>query len=701
MAIAKQQPPVTSSVPNAEMARQVQSLEAAYALTLRLGAQLDLNTLASDLTVSLTELAAADRALLLVLDEEERLLKFVGASSVEDVSRFRNRLAIALTDVSQEPSLSAWLSDQPVLLQADRLPAHSVLRGLADVLAAPCFSLPLCVGGTLCGVALIYNTSSDKPLATHYLDLLPAIAPAAAIAVKNARQHSKTVNELAAKMHELHMLRRIDRELMDTMELEPVFSLTLDWALRFSNAHAASLALYDQETDSLYGFVDYGYELPTEQINLLRASFSNSIAQRVARSGRAEIIPDVSLDNNYVLISNGVKSHLSLPVMREDRVVAVISVESRRLNGFTDEHLDFIEKLASRAGVAIDNARLYTETDRERRKLSRILSNIADPVVVIGTDERIALVNQSTLVALNLPPDAAYVGQLFADVFAETELLPFFQRARLSAGGIEEVHLPDERTFYVNLTLHEGIGWIMVMHDITPLKQTDQLKTELVQTVSHDLKQPLGIMNGYVELLLLQEKLDPTGENYARMILRSVNNMRQLIDDLLDLAKIESGVRLELYPTSIRGVINESVEAVDLAAETKETQIIVDMPAQIPPVAGDEIRLTQIFTNLIGNAIKYSPPKSMVRVSAEVSDSVVRIAVKDNGIGIAPEDQARIFDRFYRVRRVETKNIEGTGLGLAIVKKLVEAHGGQIGIQSQIGEGSTFFVSLPVSTEVA
>ncbi len=204
-------------------------------------------------------------------------------------------------------------------------------------------------------------------------------------------------------------------------------------------------------------------------------------------------------------------------------------------------------------------------------------------------------------------------------------------------------------------------------------------------------------MNGYVELLLMQNKLDPVGVNFANMILRSIQNMRQLIDDLLDLAKIESGVALEMVPTSISSIIAESVASVSPNAEARETQLINEISPDLPTVQGEPSRLAQVFTNLIGNAIKYSPPKSTVRIWAEAQDNRLRIAIRDNGIGIAPEDQARIFDRFYRVRRQETRDIEGTGLGLAIAKKLIEAHGGNIGLESRLGEGSTFWVTLPLT----
>jgi two-component system phosphate regulon sensor histidine kinase PhoR len=280
-------------------------------------------------------------------------------------------------------------------------------------------------------------------------------------------------------------------------------------------------------------------------------------------------------------------------------------------------------------------------------------------------------------------------------------LVEVYRRARLSnESAFEEIVLPNERTFHLNLTRHEDIGWILVMHDITPFKEMDQLKSDLIATVSHDLKQPLAVMNGYAELLLMHRQFDTTGIGFIEMVRKSIQNMRQLIDDLLDLAKIESGITLDLTAINIKPLIIECIESLDPAISSKDMRIIVQLPDDLPAVRADASRLQQIMLNLIGNAVKYTQPQGEVRIVIEQRDQMLRIAIQDNGMGISPEDQAHIFDRFYRVRRPETDSIEGTGLGLAIVKSLVEAHEGKIGLESRLGEGSTFSVTLPLySTE--
>jgi len=671
--------------------QELEYLRLAHGLALRLGTLLELKAMAQALAQTLAEITGVERVLVLATEMNSDMLRFAGGYGMGEL-----RAQQALYPFSDRSEvIETWHQGEPVILQQAQMPMR-----LADLVGQQCFSIGFFVEDALQGAAFLVNPADGSLPDDPTRQLLKLLVPTIAVALRNAREHSMMKKTLSSKLQEHQMLRRIDRDLLDTIELDAVFTMTLDWAMRFTTAEAATLALYDQDADSLYGYVDLGYTMSPEQIQTVRATHESTIAHRVARSGRAEIVPDVSFDSNYIMLSNRVQSHVSVPVMREDRVIGVISVESKRLNGFTDDHLEFIEKLASRAGVAIDNARLYTDTRREREKLSRILSNIADVVIVVGAEGNIGLINQSAFSVFDLPPEVDYMGRPFEEVFADTELAHLFQRARKLGGTtVGELTTADERTFSANLSHNESIGWIIVMHDITPLKEVDQLKTELVHTVSHDLKQPLSIMNGYVELLFMQEKLDETGQNWAGMIQKSIQKMRRLIDDILDLAKYESGLKLETSPVPISSIISESITATSLSAEQKNTVIINEVGDDLTMVQGDAARLVQVFTNLIGNAIKYSPNESVVRVSAQHKDATMRITVRDNGLGIAPEDQARIFDRFFRVRRQETREIEGTGLGLAIVKKLVEAHDGEIGVESRLGEGTTFYITLPISDE--
>lgn len=663
--------------------------------TLAVGTILDLRTLASEITLRISRLSPCDHCLVLSSDKDLTELRFAAIDRPPTEADAWDKLqdfAITTFNASEDELVGSWLRGQQTTIKVDDA-THPAMKWLVEMLQSNNLKmLPLMFEDNLIGLILLSN---PKPEATD----LTVVVQAAAIALKNARTYTETQDQSNASMHELYVLRQIDRELNDHIELDHVFTMTLDWALRFTNAHAASLSLYHQEQDELRLMHQYGHNLINEDLANLRAH-RVGISYRVARSGRAEVIPDVSLDKDFVRVTNFTNSQVSIPVMREDRVIAVITVESKKINGFTDSHVDFVEKLAARAGVAIDNARLFNETERERQKLSHILNNTADIVIVSDMKDRIILVNPSAYPSLRLNPEQDYIGQSFTDVFAGSALIKSYKRAKKSNQPLnEELVLNDERTFHINLTYQDDIGWITVMHDITPFKEMDRLKSELIATVSHDLKQPLSVMNGYTELLLLHKKLDDTGVGFVEMVRKSIQSMRQLIDDLLDLAKIESGIQLELRPTRLNAIIEDCVISLKPDISAKDLTVKTEMPSDLPLINADSARLQQIFANLINNAVKYTPTSGEIMIKAEKQDSSVSISITDTGLGISPEDQTHVFDRFYRVRRPETDSIEGTGLGLAIVKSLIEAHMGKISLESKLSDGSTFTITLPALPE--
>ena len=671
-------------------------LEIFQNIILATGTILDLTRLQKQLANKIAELVPCDYAIILTVDDDKTSLNF-GATNIRPADyQMLETFAIPLYSADQNPIVQTWLQGKSHPLSAENTAEHHTLGWLTTTFACPhMVSAPLINNNTLFGL-LIIGAQDAIPEAR-----IDTASLAAAVALHNGRTHTRTVQQAEAHMRELTILRQIDRELNDTIDPQHVFSMTLDWALRFTNAQAASLGLYDQDTDELRIIADYGYDLPTEQMIPIRMQ-RGGIGHRIARSGHSEIIPDVSLDKDFIRGASLTQSQISVPVMREDRVIAVINVESKKINGFTDEHLDFVEKLAARAGVAIDNARLFDTTVREREKLSHILNTTADIVIAFGLDERLILMNPAAFSALRLYTGENYIGRSVREILAETTLLDAYDRTEANdEPAVEEIGLPNGRIYHMNLTRHENVGWIIVMHDITLFKEMDQLKSELIATVSHDLKQPLAVMNGYIELLMMHRKLDETGLNFVEMTRKSVHSMRQLIDDLLDLAKIESGIQLNLEPVDTNELVKECIDALQPAIAAKNMNMDLNLPADLPLFMADRARLQQILLNLIGNAVKYTQPDGQVRFIAENRERAIRILVQDNGMGISPEDQAHIFDRFYRVRRPETDSIEGTGLGLAIVKSLVEAHNGKIGLESRLGEGTTFYLTLPTMKQEA
>ncbi|MGJ3238309.1 MAG: ATP-binding protein [Anaerolineae bacterium] len=547
------------------------------------------------------------------------------------------------------------------------------------------------------GVLALYN-EPDKPLTKAQQTTLLALQPILSSLLEWIREQTILKTRIEEIERESEIFSRIDEELNDTIEINYVFTMMKDWALRFTNADAAALALYDANTDAVRIMSQYGFKPNSITIDEELPQEHSGIMLRVARRGSPEVVPNVTTDPDYYALADGMLTQMSVPIKREDKVIGVLTLLGREINSFTDEHLEFSKRLSNRAGVAVDNARLFMVTKREREKLSNILRNIADNVIVVNLDHKIELINSSTILAFHLSADEHYEGRTLTDIITHAKLQIAYQDAVENNDTVTtELNLPNGRTYHTSIEFHAGIGHIIVMQDITHFKETDRLKTELVATVSHDLKQPLSVMRGYLDLLKMVNEFDEKSMRYVDNLNFAFASMQQLIDDLLDIARIEAGIKLEMEEVNLLDVLARSVRSNTQQSDMKSIKLTLDLPENLPVIQGDPKRLEQVFNNLVSNAVKYTQPEGDVTISAEVRQNTLRVSVKDNGMGIGAEDQAQIFERFYRVRRPETDSIEGTGLGLAIVKSLVEAHDGKIDLKSVLGSGSTFRVTLPIS----
>lgn len=238
------------------------------------------------------------------------------------------------------------------------------------------------------------------------------------------------------------------------------------------------------------------------------------------------------------------------------------------------------------------------------------------------------------------------------------------------------------------------------------LEEASRAKTHILSTATHELKTPLTSIIGYIDIILMrQNKVGPLNEKQQRYLQTAQRNsyrLKSLVDDLLDISRIESGgldltpAELELWPE-----IEEIVTGMQTQINDKDIDLVLDIPQEICPVLADKLRLGQVISNLLSNACKYSPQGARVTIRAREEDAGIRIDVSDTGIGISPEDQERLFTKFFRADNSSTREVSGSGLGLYITKHLVEAHGGRIWASSQIGQGTTFSIIWPKTGQEA
>ncbi|MEI6084354.1 MAG: phosphate regulon sensor histidine kinase PhoR [Verrucomicrobiota bacterium] len=335
------------------------------------------------------------------------------------------------------------------------------------------------------------------------------------------------------------------------------------------------------------------------------------------------------------------------------------------------------------------------ELTNEKTHLAGILASMIEGVLVVDAAGKIRLTNTALRHAFGITDEA--LGKTVLEVFRHAGLAEL-----LATSGARELAFtqPSERTFTVQAGQLAGqTGVVVVFHDITRLKQLENVRKDFVANVSHELRTPLSIIKGYVETLLDAEPPDAaTGKQFLETVQRHSRRLEALIDDLLSISALESQqARLDFAPVALPAAIAGVIEELNQRAHDKQTGLTLEIPADLPAVLADGQRLHQVLVNLIDNAIKYTPAGTQVRVSATLKNGHVEICVADNGPGIAAEHLPRIFERFYRVDKARSRELGGTGLGLAIVKHIVQAHNGRVWVESQLEKGSQFYFTLPVA----
>jgi two-component system NtrC family sensor kinase len=365
---------------------------------------------------------------------------------------------------------------------------------------------------------------------------------------------------------------------------------------------------------------------------------------------------------------------------------------------FLEQELTLVSTLADYAAIAIENAQLFEKTEVERDKLQTILSGIGDGVIVVGDDHRVILANRPAAEAFNVNPSDV-INQPVEQVFHHEQLIEMLQDEELEYPYRCELALDDGRVMNAQLTKIQEVGSAVTIQDITHLKELDRIKSDFVSTVSHDLRSPLTAILGYVELIARVGPINAQQNEFIKRVQVSVRNITTLINDLLELGRIESGfdARKEFVPMPM--VLQYSLDSLGSSIMEKKHEILVDVPDSVDKVFGDPTRLRQLVDNLLSNAIRYTPVGGQVRVSLRSENDQVIFQVEDTGSGIPPSDQPYIFDKFYRASNVE-QDIPGSGLGLAIVKSIVENHQGRVWVDSALGQGSTFTVVLPTAEDV-
>ena len=389
---------------------------------------------------------------------------------------------------------------------------------------------------------------------------------------------------------------------------------------------------------------------------------------------------------------------MALPLHHENTFYGALWLAYDAPHQFNEDEIRYMTTIAGQAALASANSQLFANAEIGRQRLAAILDSNPDPVLVTDYQGRLLVANPAAWQVLGLPGEAVN-GKSIDTIIQQPTLLGLLQVVSEDKQSAE-VELADGKTYLATassvIVESQPVGRICILRDVTRFKELDTLKSEFVATVSHDLRYPLTTMRGYATMLEMVGELNEQQTGYVRKILSSVDGMNQLVTSLLDLGRIDAGVDLQPEMVPVQEVVERVIGALQLQASQKQVVISSDIsPHAIPLVEADYALLQQAMHNLVENAVIYTEPRGKVTVRVEPDKDQMVFSVFDTGIGIAPVDIPRIFEKFYRGGQKEAKKRQGTGLGLAIVKSIAERHKGRVWVESQLGKGSAFHLAIP------
>ncbi len=510
------------------------------------------------------------------------------------------------------------------------------------------------------------------------------------------------------RLRQREYLLEISRAMSARLDLPSLLKLILQSAVEILAGQAGLITL--RRSDGVFApYASIG--LPAQAVPLFDPLWRDLETEK-----KPGTIPDMSLRLALASKAAGVtlRQVVALPLEIGSEATGFIFIFRAHGVAFSSNDRQVLSAFANQAAIAVQNARLYQEISAERERLNAIIEYSGDGVMMINSYRIIQTWNKALAHMTGVPAEEAIGRPCYEVLNLRTSqglsvchtacpLMNPPQDGRLYAEGLH--HRADGLTItladnYSPQFNEEGqVEQIIAnVRDVTRLREAEELKQTLLSVISHELKTPVSIIKGYAGTLAREDAhwdKDTLADGLA-VIEEEADRLDRLINNFLEASRLQAGgLKLQLNYVDLVEIASTAVE--NLRATTENHTFTLDFPEDFPPLLGDYERLRQVLTNLIGNAIKYSPEGGLIKVGGTVEGpGRVRVYVSDEGIGISPADHERIFDRFHRVDNRLARQTPGAGLGLFLVKAVIEAHGGRVWVDSVPGKGSIFWVEMPV-----
>ncbi|MEI7769463.1 MAG: ATP-binding protein [Chloroflexales bacterium] len=510
------------------------------------------------------------------------------------------------------------------------------------------------------------------------------------------------------RLRQREYLLQISRAITAQLDLSSVLNLVITYAVEMLAGTSGLIAIYDEESDDVLR-IRASSQLPREIWPAFAPLLDLPVGDLTRRG--VTVLRDVAADTGLSL-----RQMIALPLTVRQSAVGVIYVFRAALNvDFSANDRQLLQDFADQAAIAVSNARLYQGVLREKQRLDAMIEQSADGAMIIDSRWRITTFNKAMEQITGWGREEA-IGRPCAEVLAihsaqgvnicltdcPLQRRPFVENP-VADGRITN---RDGREFYVQSRYapQRGpgggfLGAIANVRDITAQRREVELQNTFISVISHELKTPVSIIKGYAGTLARQDATfsQETLREGLTVIEEEADRLARQIQDLLDVSRVAAGgVRLDRSDFPLPSLAADVVRG--FAAQTEgRFEFELRFPDEMPPVHADYERLRQVLSNLVSNAVKYSPDGGTIRIGARAEGDIAIAYVSDHGIGIAPEEQEQIFQRFYRVDNRLRRETQGSGLGLYLARAVIEAHGGKIWVESQLGRGARFFFTLPLA----
>jgi len=487
---------------------------------------------------------------------------------------------------------------------------------------------------------------------------------------------------------ELSLLPEIGKELSARLNIEDLATVLLKRTVETFGAMFGHVVI----------FTTTGTYQKTYHLDSFSAQFNlpQGLSEIVSEARQGFIVDDTRHDARWQSANEDVtRSAVVVPMFGRHNLLGMLVLTNEQANYFTLDHLLLLQAITSQASIAVENAQLYDKVSQEQQMLGAVLQSAADAILKFDTDGSLALVNPA---GQKLFTDyEVKIGQRLASDAGYDSFLQLLDQARLTNASFSgEVVWPDKRVFSAAMTPVQAGGTVVVLHDVSHFKQLEKVKDEFIATASHDLRNPLTSIRGYNQLIQHMGPLNDNQKDFANRIQNAVSHMTELVENMLDIAKMDLGEAAKRETIDAAQVIWQLADEFQPQAAAKSQLLVLEETTTNSIVEVDALKIRQALRNLIGNAIKYTPNGGAVTLSLEHAAGMALIKIKDTGYGIPATDLPHLFKRFYRVRNNGHDEVEGNGLGLAIVKSIAEQHGGDVTVESELGKGSCFSFTLPL-----